>query len=303
MRTIEIDIRNRAEAEEYILACEKRFNDNIDEALEGIFTGGEVKTIALAGPTCSGKTTTAEKITRRIRRAGKQTVVLSIDDFFLSRDDRNVVDGEAPDYDSAAALDLEYLERFMTRLNAGLPVLVPYFDFSAARRAGYREYIPREEDIYLFEGIQAVYPEVTRLFGKGYRSIFINVNEDCCYDGVVLEKEEIRLLRRTVRDRLFRGATPEFTLHLWETVRANEEQNIFPNAVACDLHLESFLEYEPFLLANYGVEMLDSVPKDSRYRPAADEVLVELREFHCPYFEESMVPKNSLFREFIGGKE
>ena len=303
MRTIEIDIRSRAEAEEYILACEKRFNDTIDEALEGIFTHGDVKTIALAGPTCSGKTTTAEKITRRIRKAGKQAVVLSIDDFFLSRADRNVVDGEAPDYDSAAAIDLETLETFMDRLNRGLPVLVPRFDFSSAARVGYHEYIPREEDIYLFEGIQAVYPEVTRLFGPGYKSIFINVNEDCRYGNVVLEKEEIRLLRRTVRDRLFRGATPEFTLHLWETVRANEEKNIFPNAAGCDLHLESFLEYEPFLLANYGVGMLDSVPKDSRYRPAADEVLVELREFDCPYFEESMIPKNSLFREFIGGKE
>ncbi|MBR4184703.1 MAG: hypothetical protein IKQ87_02960 [Clostridia bacterium] len=303
MRTIEIDIRSRAEAEEYILACEKRFNDTIDEALEGIFTHGDIKTIALAGPTCSGKTTTAEKITRRIRKAGKQAVVLSIDDFFLSRADRNVVDGEAPDYDSAAAIDLETLETFMDRLNRGLPVLVPRFDFSSAARVGYHEYIPREEDIYLFEGIQAVYPEVTRLFGPGYKSIFINVNEDCRYGNVVLEKEEIRLLRRTVRDRLFRGATPEFTLHLWETVRANEEKNIFPNAAGCDLHLESFLEYEPFLLANYGVGMLDSVPKDSRYRPAADEVLVELREFDCPYFEESMIPKNSLFREFIGGKE
>ena len=144
---------------------------------------------------------------------------------------------------------------------------------------------------------------MTRLFGPGYRSIFINVNEDCRYGDVILEKEEIRLLRRTVRDRLFRGATPEFTLHLWETVRANEEKNIFPNAARCDLHLESFLEYEPFLLSRSGVGMLESVPKDSRYRPAADEVLKELRFFDCPYFEETMIPKNSLFREFIGGKE
>jgi len=303
MRTIQFDIHSKEEAEAYILECEQRFSDNIDDALEGIFTGGEVKTIALAGPTCSGKTTTAEKITRRIQRAGKKAVVLSIDDFFLSRDDRNVVDGEAPDYDSAAALDLEYLETFMTRLNAGLPVLVPHYDFSSTGRVGYHEYIPCEEDIYLFEGIQAVYPEVTRLFGPGYRSIFINVNEDCRYGDVILEKEEIRLLRRTVRDRLFRGATPEFTLHLWETVRANEEKNIFPNAAGCDLHLESFLEYEPFLLSRYGVGMLESVPKDSRYRPAADEVLKELRFFDSPYFEETMIPKNSLFREFIGGKE
>ncbi len=299
MRKIELDIHSADQAQEYLLACEKAFSDGIDNALEEIFTGDAVKTIALAGPTCSGKTTTAKKLTARIGLAGKHAVVLSIDDFFLSRDDRNVVDDEPPDYDSAAALDLRYLEFFMKRLNAGLPVLVPRYDFASTGRVGYDEYIPAENDIYVFEGIQAVYPEVTRLFGANTKSVFISVADDAVYRDVILEKDEIRLLRRTVRDFKFRGATPEFTLHLWETVRDNEEKNIFPNA-HCDIRLDSFLPYEPFILSRYAVDLLRTIPQPSRYRAQAEELSSELLVYECPYFEESMIPDNSVFREFIG---
>ena len=302
MRRIEFDIRNKREAEAYLLACEQQFSDGIDNALESIFSGEPVRAIALSGPTCSGKTTTAEKLTRRIAMAGKKSVVISLDDFFLDREDRNVVDDEAPDYDSVAALDLDYLELFMTRLNAGLPVCVPHYNFTTTRRDRYEAYIPDRDDILVFEGIQAVYPEVKRLFAPGTKSVFISVHDDYVYRDVVLEKDEIRLLRRTVRDYKFRGATPEFTLHVWETVRANEEKNIFPNA-ACDVTLDSFLSYEPFILARYAVDLLRSVPEDSRYKPQAAELVSELLAFDCPYFEESMIPKNSVFREFIGGKE
>ena len=158
MRIIETELHSAEEAQRYVTLCESRFSDGIDEALESIFTGRDVKTVALAGPTCSGKTTTAVKLTRRIERAGKRAVVMSIDDFFLDRKDRNLIDGESPDYDSVAAIDLDCLEAFMKRLNAGLPVLVPHYDFAATGRTGYDEYYPHPDDIYVFEGIQEVFP-------------------------------------------------------------------------------------------------------------------------------------------------
>lgn len=300
MNTIQFDIHSAEEAEAFVALCETRFSERIDGAIETIFTGDPVKMITLSGPTCSGKTTTAAKLTRRIVRAGKRAVVMSFDDFFLDRRDRNNVEGESPDYDSAAAMDLDYLAFFMKRLNAGLPVLVPHYDFNATGRTGYDEYYPQPDDIYVFEGIQAVYPEVTRLFGERYFSVFMNVADGAAYGGATLDRDEVRLLRRTVRDRKFRGATPEFTLHLWEGVRANEKRNIFPNARSVDLKLDSFLPYEPFFLSRYAVPMLDSVPKDSRYRDEAEDLLVRLKAFDCPYFEERMIPQNSVFREFIG---
>ena len=300
MKIIEPDIRSTEEAERYVSLCENRFSERIDEAIETVFAENSLKIIALAGPTCSGKTTTAAKLTRRMAKAGRQVVVMSIDDFFKDRKDRNVVDGESPDYDSAAAIDLDYLELFMKRLNAGLSVLVPRYDFAATGRVGYDEYIPHPDDIYVFEGIQAVYPEVTRLFGEGFFSIFMNVKEDVRCGESALTRDELRLLRRTVRDYKFRGATPEFTLHLWEGVRENELNNIFPNAKKRDLTLDSFLDYEPFLLSRYAVPLLETVPADSRYRDEAEDLLERLSAFDCPFIEERMIPQNSVFREFIG---
>ncbi len=300
MKTIGFDVRSAEDARRIISECEAAFSAEIDRAVAFLFGEGDVKTIALSGPTCSGKTTTAEKLTRRIERTGKKTVVLSFDDFFLDRDSRNVVEGESPDYDSAAALDLDYLEYFMKRLDAGLPVLVPHYDFTVPGRTGYDEYYPSSDDIYVFEGIQAVYPEVTRLFGDGFRSVFMNVKQDVSRGDAVIGRDELRLLRRTIRDSRFRGATPEFTLHLWEGVRANELKNIFPNARGCDLTVDSFLDYEPFFLSRFCVPLLETVPEDSRYRSGADELREKLMQFECPYFETSMIPKYSVFREFVG---
>ena len=300
MKTIPCTIRTPEEAQAYVNLCETQFAERIEEALTSIFTGEPAKIVALAGPTCSGKTTTAVKLTRRIEAFGKRAVVMSIDDFFKDRADRNVVEGESPDYDSAAAIDLDYFEAFMKRLNAGLPVLVPHYDFTATGRTSYDEYYPHPDDIYVFEGIQAVYPEVTRLFGARYFTMFMNVKEDVSCGDSVLNRDELRLLRRTVRDYRFRGATPEFTLHLWEGVRANELTNIFPNAKKRDLTLDSFLDYEPFFLARYAVPLLETVPADSRYRDEAEDLAKRLAAFDCPFMEERMIPQDSVFREFIG---
>ena len=300
MKNINCNIHTTEEAEAYVSLCETRFSERIDEALESIFSGEPVRIIALAGPTCSGKTTTASKLTRRIEQSGKRAVVMSIDDFFKDRRDRNVVDGESPDYDSVAAIDLDYLELFMKRLTAGLPVLVPHYDFTATGRTRYDEYYPHPDDIYVFEGIQAVYPDVTRLFGERFFSVFMNVKEDVRCGDSEINRDELRLLRRVVRDYRFRGATPEFTLHLWEGVRENERNNIFPNARKRDLTLDSFLDYEPFLLSRYAVPLLETVPADSRYRDEAEDLAGRLAAFDCPLVEERMIPHNSVFREFIG---
>jgi len=300
MKKLQIHISNSSEAAHFVMECESAFNKQIDNALDRVFEKENIGIIALAGPTCSGKTTTAEKLKRRISAEGKNSVVMSIDDFFLDRGTKNRVDLEAPDYDSINAIDLPCLEKFVNGLNAGERVMIPKYSFTETRRVGYQEYIPDARDIYVFEGIQAVYPEITAMFKDGYRSIFICVNDSIEYKGVQLHKHEIRLLRRIVRDFKFRGATAEFSLHLWEGVRANEEKNIFPNSMACDVYINSFLEYEPFIIARHVIPLLESVPLNSQYRDEAEELLEKVRVFDCPYFEDRMIPEYSVFREFIG---
>ncbi|MBP3377711.1 MAG: hypothetical protein J6L96_03085 [Clostridia bacterium] len=296
-----LNINSESEAEEFVKQCEAQFSRDLDEAIEHVFDVEDVKIITLSGPTCSGKTTTATKLEERIDKSGKTAVMLSIDDFFFGRSDRNEVDGEAPDYDSVKAIDLEYLQSFTRDLLCGETVYVPKFSFTEAERVGYEEYKPDPKDIYIYEGIQAVYPEVTSLFGGKYISIYIRLDEDVEYRGVVLDRNELRFLRRIVRDYKFRNATAEFSFHLWQTVRSNEEKNIFPYAKS-DVYINSFLPYEPFIISHYATEVLSTVPMNSPYRDEADALIEKLKVFDNPYFKDSMVPDNSVFREFIGAR-
>ncbi len=302
MKNLEIKIANATEAEKFVAECEKRFSDELDGAIDDIFTEGDVRIITLSGPTCSGKTTTASHLVGRINESGHKAVVFSIDDFYSNRDknERNNTEDEAPDYDSVKSIDLPYLKEFTERLMVGEEVYIPRYSFLEGVRVRYDEYIPDPRDIYVFEGIQAVYPEVTRLFGGKNRSIFIRVADDITYRGVTLKSDEIRILRRLVRDNKFRNASAEFTLHLWDGVRENEETSIFPNAESCDVYIDSFIEYELFIIAKYARPLLGTVPEDSRYRDEAEELLRKLEVFDCPHIDDRMIPKNSVFREFIG---
>lgn len=302
MVMIDLSINNEREAKNFVDLCEKRFFDELNSGILKLLGSDKVKVITLSGPTCSGKTTTANRLINYINSIGHRAVVLSIDDFYLDRlpEERNNTEREAPDYDSVLSIDLEYLEKFTELLMAGEKVQIPKYSFLTSSRAGYDEYIPRENDIYIFEGIQAVYPEITRMFGGKNKSIFITVTDDISYRGTVLKKDEIRLLRRLVRDHQFRDATAEFTLHLWESVRWNEETNIFPNSVSSDVLINSFLPYEPFIIAGRAKELLETVPKDSKYRKAADLLNEKLDVFGTSYFCDRMIPENSVFREFIG---
>lgn len=300
MKELFCNVSNRAEAQKYVNLCENNFQRELTEVIEQLFEDAHPKIIALSGPTCSGKTTTAKKLTERISDAGRNTVMLSIDDFFLNRKERNVVDGKAPDYDSVKAIDLEYLGKVTSRLLGGREALLPQYSFLETSRVGYNEYYPHERDIYVYEGIQAVYPEVTAMFSHAYKSIFISVMDDICYNGVTLTKHEIRLLRRIVRDHRFRNASAEFTLHLWEGVRDNEEKSIFPNAGNCDVYVDSFLDYEPFIIAPLADELLATVPHNSRYIREACELREKIAVFECNHFDDRMIPENSVFHEFIG---
>ncbi len=303
---IHTNINSREEAMALVVRSEEAFAASIDRALEAVIPENVpsaepgCKIITLSGPTCSGKTTTANKLIKRITEVGFHAVVMSIDDFFLDRLRTNDINGEMPDYESVKAIDLEELGLCVKGLREGKPTLIPHYDFVTGKRDSYAEYYPTDRDIFIFEGIQAVYPEVVRFFGEDYKSIFIHVDEDVNLDAVSLTRHEIRLCRRIIRDYRFRNAHPEFTLYLWNNVRLNEEKSIYPNAGGCDVYINSFLPYELFLLAKNALPILDTVPDDSPYRDEAEALSEKLRHFANPWFEEEMIPVHSVFREFIG---
>ena len=119
-------------------------------------------------------------------------------------------------------------------------------------------------------------------------------------ENTILSDNDIRLLRRIVRDVRTRGASPEFTLRLWDSVRANEEENILPYAKNATVRINSYLPYELFVIAPLCRPYLAAIPQTSRYYDKAQALLTCLDAFDSPFFSSRMVPSDSVFREFIG---
>ena len=179
-------------------------------------------------------------------------------------------------------------------------IRVPVFDFILQSRNGYTEHKISDNEVVIFEGIQAVYPEITSLFNGNYAGIFIDVENDVKINGTVFTKDEIRFIRRVVRDRNFRGASADFTYYLWESVRENEEKSIYPNKDACKVSLDSFLEYEIFLMKPYLKTALSEIDKDSKYFAPAKKLLEKFERIQEISYD--YIPKNSLYTEFLGKK-
>ena len=301
MKTININFKNEQEKIAFVNECEISFEKRLDAVSKQAISSG-AKILLLSGPTCAGKTTIANKIIHDFHECNKKVTIISFDDFFKERsDDREIVnENDKLDYDSVDALDLNTLAECIKRLKAKEKFKVPVFDFISQKRSGYVEHQIEEDEVVIFEGIQAVYPEIASLFDVEYKGIFINVNEDICINGEEFTKNEIRLIRRLVRDRKFRGASPEFTFHLWETVRENEERSIFPNKDICEIKIDSFMGYELFLMKRYLIDVLSVIPKESPFYENATKILNKVS--HLDEIDYKYIPEGSLYTEFLGKK-
>lgn len=298
--TIELTLDGAVSGAEVISEWERKFEESVASAAKDILSGDFIHTVALTGPSCSGKTTTAGKLEGYLTDSGRRVVPVSIDDFYFDRDmlhDRRQV----PDYESPSALDLETFERFTSDLFSGREAQLPVYNFKKCRREGFRTVISQENDVYIFEGIQALYPEIYRSFDPAAtRRVFINVASSVKANGTVFLPDEIRLVRRLLRDYKFRSSNGEFTLRLWEGVRKNEEANIFPPSANAEITIDSTVPYDIYVMCPEVCEILRGVDLYSSEYPAAKYVLEKL-ETLAPYaLDRSLVPADSVIREFIG---
>ena len=268
-----------------------------------------VRVIRLSGPTCVGKTTAAEKLTEALEAAGRAVYPISIDDFFYGRDVLHRMAEESGsqelDYDSVKTIDLPALEICVRELLETGSTRIPVFSFQTGDREGYRDLtVPAGvEPVFLFEGIQAVYPEVAALFaGIPERSLFINVMQDTVLvdsEGRerVFTPDRIRLLRRLVRDEAKRGTSPDFTLTLWHSVRENELKSILPYADACDYGIDSNMAFDIHILAPHLRRIFAEKPCDGRERAVQEEILSSLAGIEG--IDDACLAPDSLYHEFI----
>ena len=177
---------------------------------------------------------------------------------------------------------------------------IPVFNFTTGNRAGTRHLaVPAEEKpVFLFEGIQALYPPVTALFADiPSRSVYISALHGLEVAGEIFPPVELRLLRRLVRDEAVRDATPAFTLALWESVRANEETSILPFANGCDYLIDSAMPFELHMLKPYLERLFRDYPVTGRHAVRAEHILASLRAVEG--IPSAYLPAGALYREFI----
>ena len=286
---------------EYIRECDKEFEKNLNRVADAIAEGKE-RVICLSGPTCSGKTTAASMMAKRLFSDGRKIHIISIDDFYLDREvlhELSKAKGlDEIDYDSVDTIDLDALKNFVSEVFLGEEIHCPIFEFKKGIRTGYRTVRAEADDLFIFEGIQAIYPQVTELFLPiGYVSVYISPRRGLSVADQMIEPNEIRLMRRLVRDNNFRGATPEFTLHMWDKVRENEEKSIFPYVDGCKYFIDSTLDYELSILRPYLERILPTVPENSEYFQHARAILMSMAAVE-PISSE-LIGEDSLYREFV----
>ena len=303
MKTIVTSFQNENEKRELVREEDRAFLLRVTEAAATLASDTDLQMITVSGASCSGKTTTAELLDTELEKGGRRVHTISLDDFFYSRSElinRAEKTGSKLDFDSPDTLDLEALSDVTEAIFSRARLLIPHFDFKSGERTGTTDLgIPRPEDIYLFEGIQAIYPVVTSLLDRHpYRSVFLWVGEDAGYGDVVFSIDDVRFLRRLVRDSRFRNTAPDFTFRIWETVRANEEKNIFPYSDACDFMISTYHAYELNMLRDDAIALLSTIGADSPWYERARDLVGRLEPIQP--ISPSYLSERSLFHEFFG---
>ncbi len=261
--------------------------------------------VLVAGPSSSGKTTFAGRLAIHLQANGHPSHCISMDDFYYDRKEiRPEYDGTV-DLEKPDVLDLALMEEKINALIAGETVEMPTFNFAAGQRE-YRTppYALRPGEILIVEGIHALNPNITCLFPQDeiYR-VFVSaltcLNLD---DHNRIRTTDVRLLRRVVRDHLFRGTKPENTLAMWPSVRRGEEKWIFAYQETADSMFNTALHYELPVLKIYGYDLLKDIQPDSPHYLLARRLIKTLN--YLPDLDPEIldeIPPLSLLREFIGG--
>lgn len=299
---VSYDFADDRAVREFVDSCESSFLSQVDRCADKIVASGGLRFVALSGPSCSGKTTATARINAEFARRKIKAKTISIDDFYLDRktlEKRALATGGSIDFDSPSTIYFEYLAKCIDGIKCGRKVMLPHYNFTKGSCDGFEEYDPSSDRFFIFEGIQAVYPEFTGLFSdEKLFSVYIRPSSSIRAGGELFESHEIRFARRLVRDYKYRNASPGYTFKLWSGVRENEKKYIIPYEGDVDVSIDSTMLYEPAIIKKQYISCLKEISFEEEYYKDAQRLIEEYR--HIPSISEDFVPSDSIFREFIG---
>lgn len=287
---------------ELIRVNETLHNKKMAKITEKIVEDKEIKIITIAGPSSSGKTTFSNKLKLQLLASELKPVLISLDDYYIGRDNIPVdLDGKK-DFESVLALDLELLNENLKGLLRGESVELPKYDFSTGSRKEQGEMMELPEDgIVILEGIHGLNEKLlegipSRKVFKIYISCLTQLNIDFHNR---IKTSVVRKMRRIVRDSISRNFDAEETLEMWDRVRRGESKNIFPYQENADVIFDTSLTYEIGVLKPYVERELIKIKMNSPHYKEARKLLRMLSYFTT--ISDKYVPDDSILKEFVGG--
>ena len=298
------DLIHRRSVADFIDTVETFQQKCIADIADQIHQRGNVKTVLIAGPSSSGKTTTSKKLSLQLKALGYRPKVIELDTYYVNRE-LTPRDAEGKyDYECLEALDIAQLNQDLMDLFAGKEIQLPTYDFVEGKRLYSGKTMKLDpQDILILEGIHGLNDKLTPLVPAEYKfkiylSALTQLNLD---DHNRVPTSDNRLIRRIVRDSQFRGKSAADTIAMWDSVQRGERLHIFPFQDNADAMLNTALDYELPVLKVFAEPLLRCVSPLQKEYAEASRLLRFLNNFSP--VSANNVPGKSIIREFIGGSE
>lgn len=292
----------RGEFNDIMLVQEALQERRIGEIAQKIYERKDVRFVMIAGPSSSGKTSFANRLSIQMKTYGLHPHPISLDNYFVNREDTPLNEDGSYNFECLEALDIEQFNKDMVDLLNGKQVEMPYFNFVSGKREMNGDYLQlKEGDVLVIEGIHGLNEKMSyALPAESKFKIYISALTTLSVDAHNrIPTTDGRLLRRIVRDARTRGATAKHTIAMWDSVRRGEHLNIFPFQEDADEMFNSAQIYELAVLKQYAEPLLFAIQKDEPEYFEAKRLLKFLDYFVA--VDSQTLPKNSLTREFVGG--
>lgn len=263
----------------------------------------EKRIILIAGPSSSGKTSFSHRLATHLKVNGLNPVSISLDNYFVNREDTPLDEFGNYDFESIYSIDLELFNTHLQKLLKGEEVELPVFNFKNGKREYNNDFLKvNETQPIIIEGIHGLNEMLTESIPhnkkfKIYVSALTQLNLD---EHNRIQTTDLRLIRRMVRDKSFRNKTVKETISQWKSVRRGEEKYIFPYQEEADIMFNSTLIYELSILKKYAKPLLENVKKDEEEYIESNRLLKFLQYF-VSLEDEADIPPTSILKEFIGG--
>ena len=261
------------------------------------------RVVLICGPSSSGKTTFAKRLCIQLNVIGLKTLYMGTDDYYKELHERIYDENGEVDLETVRALDTELFMRNINDLLDGKEVDLPHYDFEKSSKIFGKRFTKLDKNqVIVIEGIHGMNSELTKDIAddvkfKIYISPFTPISID---HHNRISTTDARLIRRLVRDHKFRNAPAQKTISMWPKVRASEDENIFPYNSQADVFFNSNCIYEYAVLKKYAEPILKRITRDEKEYAEAQRMLSFLKYLE-PIYDDSIIPNNSIIREFIGG--